>query len=54
VMAAMGMRTFSGTTVGLLGQQIGIHYSLSLSAVALLLVVIGISMWLGRERLVSE
>jgi MFS family permease len=54
VMAAMGMRTFSGSTVGLMGQQIGIHYSLSLSAVALLVVVIGISMWLGRERLVAQ
>ena len=34
-MAASGMRMFSGITVGLVGSLIGIHYSLSLSAVAL-------------------
>jgi MFS family permease len=35
-MAANGMRTFSGITVGLAGGLIGIHLSLSLSAAALL------------------
>ncbi len=54
VMAAMGMRTVSGVTVGLLGQQIGIRYSLSLSAAMLLVVIICISTWLRRQRLVSE
>ncbi|MES1191212.1 MAG: MFS transporter [Steroidobacter sp.] len=54
VMAAMGMRTFSGTTVGLLGQKIGIHYSLSFSAAMLFVVIVAISMWSGRQRLVSE
>jgi predicted MFS family arabinose efflux permease len=34
-MAAMGMRTFSGMTVGLVGGLIGIHYSLCASAAAL-------------------
>jgi MFS family permease len=34
-MAAMGLRTFSGLSVGLLGQAIGIHHSLGLSAVTL-------------------
>ena len=34
--AALGMRAFSGITVGLLGAAIGIHWSLGLSAVVLL------------------
>jgi len=38
-MFAMGMRTFSGITVGLVGQQLGIHWSLALSAGALLILV---------------
>jgi MFS family permease len=37
-MSGMGMRTFSGLSVGLLGSLIGIHNSLSLSAAALLLL----------------
>ena len=40
-MFAMGMRTFSGVTVGLLGARIGIHHSLALSA-AVLFVLIGV------------
>lgn len=35
-MMALGLRTFSGITVGLMGAAIGIHYSLALSAVALI------------------
>jgi hypothetical protein len=35
-MAALGMRTFSGLTVGLGGAALGIHASLALSAAALL------------------
>jgi MFS family permease len=38
-MAASGMRTFAGVTVGLLGGLIGIHWSLALSAGVFLLVV---------------
>ena len=34
----MGLRTFSGLSVGLLGASIGIHNSLSYSAAALFLV----------------
>jgi hypothetical protein len=34
-MAASGMRTFSGLTVGMMGGFIGIHHSLPLSAAAL-------------------
>jgi len=40
-MSALGMRTFSGVTIGVVGGFIGIHWSLALSAMALL-VVIGI------------
>ncbi len=35
-MSAMGLRTFSGLSVGLLGENLGIHNSLALSAAALL------------------
>ncbi len=38
-MAALGMRTFSGVTIGVVGGLIGIHYSLALSAVALAALV---------------
>jgi MFS family permease len=37
-MSAMGLRTFSGLSVGLLGAVIGIHHSLSYSAAALFLL----------------
>jgi MFS family permease len=38
-MAASGMRTFSGITVGLVGGLIGIHWSLALSAGCLFLII---------------
>jgi MFS family permease len=41
-MAASGMRTFAGVTVGLLGGLIGIHWSLALSAVAFLFVILSL------------
>ena len=34
-MSAMGLRTFSGLSVGLLGASLGVHNSLALSATAL-------------------
>jgi MFS family permease len=37
-MSAMGLRTFSGLSVGLLGAVVGIHHSLSYSAAALFLL----------------
>jgi MFS family permease len=43
VMSALGMRMFSGMTVGLLGDAIGIRASLSLSAAVLLMAVIALS-----------
>ena len=39
-MSALGMRTFSGVTVGLGGHLIGIHWSLALSAAMLFLLVV--------------
>jgi hypothetical protein len=37
-MSSLGLRTFSGVSVGLLGVTLGIHHSLALSAAALLVV----------------
>jgi len=37
-----GMRAFSGVTVGLVGSLIGIHWSLALSAIALLATTLGL------------
>jgi MFS family permease len=39
-MAGLGMRAFSGITVGLFGAAIGIHWSLGLSAAVLLVVLL--------------
>jgi MFS family permease len=53
-MAAGGMRTFSGITVGMLGGLIGIHGSLSISA-GILLVAIGcLTLVGGRRRMPVE
>jgi hypothetical protein len=38
-MASLGLRAFSGVTVGLAGSLIGIHWSLALSA----LVILGVT-----------
>jgi len=38
-MSAMGMRTFSGLSVGVLGASVGIHNSLGLSAAALFVII---------------
>ena len=40
--AQNGMRTFSGVTVGMGGSLIGVHWSLGLSAVALLAITLGL------------
>jgi MFS family permease len=48
-MSAMGLRTFSGLSVGLLGSLIGIHDSLSYSAAALFLLYVVIFAMRRRE-----
>ena len=40
--ASLGLRAFAGVTVGIMGGLIGIHWSLALSAMVLLAVIIGL------------
>ena len=40
--AQNGMRTFSGVTIGMGGSLIGVHWSLGLSAAALLVITLGL------------
>lgn len=42
-MSALGLRAFSGVTVGVVGGMIGIHWSLALSAMVLLAVIVVLS-----------
>lgn len=49
-MSALGMRTFSGVTIGVIGAAIGIHESLALSAVALLTAVLALLAFGMRVR----
>src|SRR5699024_4486423 len=39
-MSGLGLRSFSGITVGLAGAAVGIHWSLALSAVVLMAVLV--------------
>lgn len=48
-MSANGMKAFSGVTVGIGGSLIGIHWSLALSAGALLMIAVGLLTVYGRE-----
>jgi len=48
-MSALGLRAFSGVTVGLGGSLIGIHFSLALSAAALLILAVGLFALTGRK-----
>jgi len=49
-MSALGMRSFSGFTVGLAGSVVGVHTSLAVSALALLLFVGGMTVTLRAAR----
>ena len=44
------MRTFSGVTIGVVGGLIGIHWSLALSAVTLLTVILALLVFSMRLR----
>jgi MFS family permease len=52
-MAAMGLRTFSGITVGLVGSRIGIHYSLFGSAMCFA-VAVTLLAWNLRRKNVEQ
>jgi MFS family permease len=41
-MASLGLRAFSGVTVGLIGSLVGVHWSLALSALAVLAIACGL------------
>jgi len=49
-MGALGMRAFSGVTIGVAGGLIGIHWSLALSAMALLAAVTALAAFALRGR----
>ena len=44
-MSSLGLRAFAGVTVGLLGGVIGIHWSLAISAAALLVLAGAMLTW---------
>jgi MFS family permease len=46
-MAALGLRTFSGVIVGLLGSAVGVHISLGTGAILLMLICFGLLVQLG-------
>jgi MFS family permease len=48
-MSALGLRAFAGLTVGLGGSAIGIHASLAASALVLLLALVALRLWVGRQ-----
>jgi hypothetical protein len=48
------LRTFSGITIGIAGGFIGIHWSLSLSAIALLVILASLFAILAPQRATPE
>jgi MFS family permease len=49
-MSSLGLRAFAGVTVGILGSLIGVHWSLALSALALLAVTAGLLAFTAGAR----
>ena len=47
-MASLGLRTFSGVSVGLIGSFVGIHWSLALAALAAMTIAALLLLLLGR------
>jgi len=50
ITASLGLRAFSGVTVGLGATQVGIHYSLALSAAALLACIALLALWFNARN----
>ena len=48
-MSALGLRAFSGVTVGIMGAVVGIHWSLASSAVVLLIVTTALLFYAGSR-----
>jgi MFS family permease len=49
-MSALGLRAFSGITIGVVGGMIGIHWSLALSAMALLAITVALLAFSMRSQ----
>jgi MFS family permease len=49
-MSSLGMRTFSGVTIGVVGGYIGIHWSLALSALGLLVIIAMLFKYLAQPE----
>jgi hypothetical protein len=45
----LGLRAFSGITVGLIGSMIGVHWSLALSALVLAAITY-LLLWIGQRE----
>jgi len=54
VMSALGMRTFSGITVGVIGAAIGVHYSIALSACILFAGLVALFMSVTRSARATQ
>jgi MFS family permease len=53
-MSAFGLRAFSGVTVGFVGALIGIHWSLAISALALMAVTLALLAFASSVRAPGE
>lgn len=53
-MSGLGLRAFAGVTVGLMGSLVGIHWSLALSAAALLSIIISLLAFTARTAAVRK
>ncbi len=49
-MSGLGLRAFSGVTVGIVGSLIGVHWSLALSAMLLLAIIAALAAFAIRVR----
>ena len=52
-MSGLGMRAFAGVTVGVMGGVIGVHWSLALSALGLLAMIVGLYLFTLRGAAVK-